>query len=243
MFDHVTVRVSDRDQSERFFDTVLVPLGIDATFRSNAFAVWDDFALTAADAAHAVTRRLHVAFTAPMREQVDAFWRAGVDAGYEDDGEPGLRPHYAPDYYAAFLRDPDGNSVEAVHRDGLRRRGGVVDHLRIRVADLEPAAAFYRAVAEVAGLPIRRDDADGLALAGGATGGAFSLVPGLATENLHVAFPGDDETIRRFYETLVVAGFRGNGEPGERPRYHPGYYAAYVLDPDGNNVELVDHHR
>ena len=41
----------------------------------------------------------------------------------------------------------------------------------------------------------------------------------------------------------IAAGYRSNGEPGERPRYHPGYYAAYVLDPDGNNIEVVDHHR
>ncbi|MCW3005696.1 MAG: Glyoxalase/bleomycin resistance protein/dioxygenase [Solirubrobacterales bacterium] len=243
MFDHVTARVSDRAQSERFFETVLVPLGIDATYRSTAFAVWDDFEITQTDAAHEVTRRLHIAFAAPTREQVDAFWQAGVDAGYEDDGRPGLRPEYADDYYGAFLRDPDGNSVEAVHRDGRRHRDGVVDHVRIRVAELEPAAVFYRAVAETTGIVIRRDDAFGLALSRDEAGGAFSLVPGLATENVHLAFAGDDDTIRRFYETLVGAGFRGNGEPGERPSYHPGYYAAYVLDPDGNNIEVVDHHR
>jgi catechol 2,3-dioxygenase-like lactoylglutathione lyase family enzyme len=242
MFDHVTVRVSDRAQSERFFETVLVPLGIEASYRTDAFAEWDDFSLSVADAEHPLTRRLHVAFIAPTREQVDVFWQAGVDAGYEDDGPPRLRDD-APDYYAAFLRDPDGNSVEAVHREGRRRPQGVVDHVRIRVADLEAAAGFYRTVAEIAGLKVLHDDADLLMLSGGAAGGVFSLVPGLPTEHLHVAFPGDDEAIRRFYEALVSAGFRGYGEPRERPHYHPGYYAAYVLDPDGNNVEVVDHHR
>jgi catechol 2,3-dioxygenase-like lactoylglutathione lyase family enzyme len=241
MFDHVTIYVSDRAQSERFFETVLVPLGIEASYRTEAFAAWDDFTLTAANADRPVTRRLHVAFVAPTREQVDAFWQAGIDAGYEDDGPPGLRD-YTPDYYAAFLRDPDGNGIEAVHRDG-RRRHGVVDHIRIRVADLPSAATFYRTLAEVAGLPILHDGPDLLMLAGGRDGGVFSLVPGLPTEHLHVAFPGDDDTIRRFYETLVGAGFRGFGEPGERPRYHPGYFAAYVLDADGNNIEIVDHHR
>lgn len=243
MFDHVTIRVSDREVSERFYETVLIPLGIDATFRSDAFAVWDDFAITAADAAHNVTRRLHVAFVAPSREQVDAFWQAGVDAGYEDDGAPGLRREYAPDYYGAFLRDPDGNGIEAVHRTDRRRREGIVDHLRIRVAAVEPARRFYRTVAEAIGLTVLEDDADGLAVTGGPAGGRFSLVFGLATENLHLAFTGDDEAIRRFHARLVAAGFRSNGEPGERRRYHPGYYAAYVLDPDGNNIEVVDHHR
>ena len=58
-----------------------------------------------------------------------------------------------------------------------------------------------------------------------------------------MAFPGDDDAVRRFYEETTAAGYRGNGEPGERPRYHAGYYAAYVLDPDGNNIEVVNHNR
>ena len=49
--------------------------------------------------------------------------------------------------------------------------------------------------------------------------------------------------MRRFHEAAVQAGYESRGAPGERPRYHPGYYAAYVLDPDGNNVEVVNHHR
>jgi catechol 2,3-dioxygenase-like lactoylglutathione lyase family enzyme len=244
MFDHVTIRVSDRAASERFYDTVLTPLAIEATFRSDSFAVWDDFAITAADLELPATRRLHVAFVAPTREHVDAFWRAGVDAGFTDDGAPGPRPDYAPDYYGAYLRDPDGNSVEAVHREGRRRRDGVVDHVRIRVADVPEAGRFYRTLAAaVPGLDVRRDDADGFVLSGGADGGAFSLVAGPPTEHLHLAFGGDDDAIRRFHATLTAAGFRDNGEPAERPRYHPGYYAAYVVDPDGNNIEVVDHHR
>ena len=58
---------------------------------------------------------------APTREHVHAFWQAGVDAGYRDDGEPGPRPQYRPDYYAgyygAFVLDPDGNNIELVFHD------------------------------------------------------------------------------------------------------------------------------
>jgi catechol 2,3-dioxygenase-like lactoylglutathione lyase family enzyme len=54
---------------------------------------------------------------------------------------------------------------------------------------------------------------------------------------------GDDDAVRRFHGDAIAAGYRSNGEPGERPRYHAGYYAAYVLDPDGNNIEVVNHHR
>jgi catechol 2,3-dioxygenase-like lactoylglutathione lyase family enzyme len=243
MFDHVTIRVSDRAVSERFFETILEPLGIDTTYSTGSFAEWGDFLLTEADDDHPMTTGVHVAFVAPSREQVDGFWQAGVDAGHRDDGPPGPRPHYREDYYGAFLRDPDGNSIEAVHHGRLRRRTGVIDHLWIRVSDLMAATAFYRTVAAVASFDLLHEGPDRATFAGDApSNGAFSLVPGRATANLHVAFPGTDDEVRRFYDDATAAGYRGNGDPGERPQYHPGYYAAYVLDPDGNNIELVNHH-
>src|SRR4051794_24078357 len=143
MFDHVTIRVTDRGASERFYDTVLAPLGIDRTYDTPTVSEWRNFLLTARDDAHPPTRRLHVGFAAPSREQVDDFWRDGTGAGYTDDGRPGPRPQYRDDYYGAFLLDPDGNSAEAVHHGGLRRREGSIDHLWIRVADLAAARRFY----------------------------------------------------------------------------------------------------
>jgi catechol 2,3-dioxygenase-like lactoylglutathione lyase family enzyme len=242
MFDHVTIRVADRAASERFYDTVLTPLGIEATYRTGAFSEWDDFSLTAADAANPPTQRLHVAFVAPSREQVEAFWRAGTEAGYGDDGPPGPRTQYRADYYGAFLLDPDGNSAEAVVHGGLRR-GGVIDHVWIRVADVAAAKRFYETIAPHAGLRLREDTAERVQFAGAS--GSFSLVAGEApTEHVHMAFgTTDDGDVRRFHEAALAAGYRSNGEPRERPRYHRGYYAAYVLDPDGNNVEVVNHHR
>jgi catechol 2,3-dioxygenase-like lactoylglutathione lyase family enzyme len=241
MFDHVTIRVADRGESERFYETVLAPLGVDATYRTEFFTLWDDFVLTETDDSHPVTRGLHVGFVAPSREQVDDFWQSGIDAGYPDDGPPGPRPEYREDYYGAFLRDPSGNSIEAVHHGALRR-DGKIDHLWIRVADLAASTAFYRIVAAAAGFDVRHEGAERTTFAGGTSGGTFSLVPGPPTEHLHMAFPGNDEGVRRFYREATAAGHRGNGEPGERPQYHPGYYAAFVLDPDGNNIEVVDHH-
>jgi catechol 2,3-dioxygenase-like lactoylglutathione lyase family enzyme len=242
MFDHVTIRVTDRGASERFYDTVLTPLGIDRTYRTGTFSEWYDFSLTGADEANPVTRRLHVAFVAPSREQVDEFWRAGTEAGYADDGPPGPRPEYRDDYYGAFLLDPDGNSAEAV-RHGVLRRDGNVDHLWIRVADVAAAKRFYETIAPHAGLRLAREAPDRVHFAAG-DGGSFALVRGTPTENLHMAFPTDDDgDVQRFHQAATDAGYRSKGPPGERPRYHPGYYAAYVLDPDGNNIEVVNHHR
>jgi catechol 2,3-dioxygenase-like lactoylglutathione lyase family enzyme len=243
MFDHVTLRAADRAASERFYETVLTPLGITAAYSAGDFAEWDDFSLTQAHEPGVVTRGLHLGFAAPSRVLVDAFWVAGTAAGYESDGEPGARPQYREDYYGAFLRDPDGNSAEAVHHGALRR-GGVIDHVWIRVADLTAATAFYRLVAAAAGFAVDRELPERTSFTGGpATGGTFSLVPGEPSANVHMAFPGDEGAVRRFHADATAAGYRDNGEPQERPRYHPGYYAAYVLDPDGNNIEVVDHHR
>jgi predicted lactoylglutathione lyase len=61
---------------------------------------------------------------------------------------------------------------------------------------------------------------------------------------VHMAFPAAvNETVDAFHAVATGAGYRDNGRPGERPQYHPGYYAAFVLDPDGNNVEVVNHNR
>ncbi|HTU87211.1 MAG TPA: VOC family protein [Solirubrobacteraceae bacterium] len=240
----MTIRVSDFDASERFYSTVLEALGIEPSARSDGFARWQDFMINATDPEHPPARRLHVGFVAPSRELVDAFWRAGTEAGYRDDGAPGLRPEYGPDYYGGFLLDPDGNSAEAVH-DGDLRRGGIVDHVWVRVADLGRARDFYDTIAPHAGLHKDRDTADRVQYRGPT--GSFSLVgnpPNGPTEYLHLAFPTrDDGDVQRFHAAAVAAGYHSNGEPGERAQYHPGYYAAFVFDPDGNNIEVVNHHR
>jgi catechol 2,3-dioxygenase-like lactoylglutathione lyase family enzyme len=241
VFDHVTIRVSDRRASEEFYGAVLAALGIEPSSSHGNFAEWDDFSLTQADDEDPVTRRLHVGFAAPSREHVDEFWRVATEAGHRDDGAPGPRPHYGGDYYGAFLLDPDGNSAEAVHHSTLRT-GGCVDHLWIRVADVAASKRFYEAVAPHAGFRLRRDTTDRAQFVG--SSGSFSVVAGTPTEHLHMAFPAsDDETVDAFHRAAIDAGYRDNGLPRERPIYHAGYYGAYVLDPDGNNVEVVNHNR
>jgi catechol 2,3-dioxygenase-like lactoylglutathione lyase family enzyme len=237
MFDHVTIRATDRTASEEFYDTVLGTLGVAKTHTDERFTEWDDFSLL--EDAAAVTRHVHVGFVAPTREHVDEFWRLGTEVGYPSDGEPGPRPEYGDDYYGAFLIDPDGNSAEAVHDDRLRRDGNV-DHVWLRVADLDASRRFY----EIAGFAIHTDAPERVSFRG-RDGGTFSVVAGgRPTEHLHMAFPArDDLEVDAFHQALTAAGYRDNGPPGERPIYHPGYYAAFVLDPDGNNIERVNHNR
>jgi catechol 2,3-dioxygenase-like lactoylglutathione lyase family enzyme len=240
MFDHVGIRVADRDASRSFYDTVLATLGRTGRYEE-LYDEWDDFAIGPVSTEHPLTRHLHVAFVARSRAEVQAFWQAGVDAGYESDGEPGPRPEYHANYYGGFLLDPDGNSAEAVYHGRPRRGEFIIDHLWLRVADPQASRRFYQAIAPVLRLRVG-EDRWGVDIA--AEDRSVTLLPGEPTQNVHIAFPvADDQTVREFHRVATAAGYRDNGEPGERRIYHPGYYGAFVLDPDGNNIEAVNHNR
>ncbi len=202
VLDHVDIRVSDRDASQRFYDTVLGVLGKERTIE-DTHVDWRDFAI--ASDGKPVAKRLHIAFYAPSHELVDAFHRAGVEAGYTDDGAPGPRPQYHEDYYGGFLLDPDGNSVEAVYTS-RERRTGAIHHLWLRTRDVAAIRRFYVATGHELGVDT-------------------------------------DEAVDAFHRAAIDAGYTDNGAPGERSAYHPGYYGAFVLDPDGHNIEAVNHNR
>jgi catechol 2,3-dioxygenase-like lactoylglutathione lyase family enzyme len=121
-------------------------------------------------------------------------------------------------------------------------RGRLIDHLQLVVSDVDASRAFYGAVLDVLGVPI-----------GGSGDGYFwadelfvstadsVAAQGHLTGRHHLAFQaGDEATVQAFHRAALAHGGRDNGAPGPRP-YHPGYYAAFVLDPDGNNVEAVFH--
>jgi catechol 2,3-dioxygenase-like lactoylglutathione lyase family enzyme len=114
--------------------------------------------------------------------------------------------------------------------------GRLLDHVHLRVSDIEASKRFYSAALEPLGLAFT-GEGDGWF----AADELFVSSDGEPTAGMHIAFQAaDEETVRRFHETALAAGGRDNGAPGERS-YHPGYYAAYVLDPDGTNVEAVFH--
>jgi len=119
MFDHVKFGVSDYEASKAFFAKALEPLGI-AIVAEGEPAYGVELASPMSSASLCLFRTegkpapLHLAFVAENRRQVDAFHRAALEAGGEDNGAPGLRPQYSANYYAAFVIGPDGHNVEAV---------------------------------------------------------------------------------------------------------------------------------
>ena len=245
MFDHVGVAVSDLAASERFYRTVLSSLGLEPGHADAGLVEWDDWAIGPTDREHAVTRGLHVGFRAPSHAAVEAFWQAGVDAGYRDDGAPGIRTGHGPDDYGASLLDPDGNRAEAVHGDREEPvPDGRIDHLWIRVGDLEASRRFYAAIAPHAGIAPGDHEPGRVRFTG--RGHILSLIDAERPrpEHVHLAFAaGDDATVRAFHAAALAAGYEDHGGPGERAVYHAGYYGAFVLDPDGHNVEVVNHNR
>ena len=117
MLDHVTIGVSDLEQSKQFYDSALQPLGI-----ARLYAETDRFAGYGVrpkaffwiGSRGAIKTGAHIAFTANDRATVDRFFEAAIAAGGKDNGAPGIRPHYHANYYGAFVLDPDGHNIEAV---------------------------------------------------------------------------------------------------------------------------------
>jgi catechol 2,3-dioxygenase-like lactoylglutathione lyase family enzyme len=121
-------------------------------------------------------------------------------------------------------------------------RGRLIDHIQLVVRDLAASKRFYTAVFGVLGIPLagEGDDyfwADELFISTKESAAA----QGALTGRHHIAFQAKSrEVVERFHRAAVAAGGKDNGAPGVRP-YHPGYYGAFVLDPDGNNIEAVFH--
>jgi catechol 2,3-dioxygenase-like lactoylglutathione lyase family enzyme len=116
--DHTAMNVSDLERSKAFYSNALEPLGYSLMYEAGEFMGFGDGQMPSLG----VVQREpagggHVALAAADRATVDAFHAAALAAGGTDNGEPGLREHYHPTYYAAYVKDPDGNNIEAVcHR-------------------------------------------------------------------------------------------------------------------------------
>ena len=123
MIDHIGFPVADYPRAKVFYEKALLPLGyglvMELTTEQTGHAPTAGFGADGKpdfwiSGEGGINKPLHVAFAAKDRATVDAFYRAAMAAGGQDNGAPGLRPHYHPNYYGAFVRDPDGHNIEAV---------------------------------------------------------------------------------------------------------------------------------
>ncbi len=261
MISHLTAGTDDVDRARAFYGALLRPLGLEVLARFPNLTVYA--AAGGSRPWFRVTRPFdggpasagngsHVAFLAPDRGAVDAFHAAGLAAGGRDEGAPGLRRRYAPDYYAAYLRDPDGNKLQAVHygrgRSMAPGQAGL-SHVTLGSNDLERARAFYDRVLGCLGL-VHLFDADDHVGYGHADHQRPNVSihrpwdgrPASAGNGFHIAFLAPDRAaVARFHEVALAEGGRDEGAPGPRPRYGEHYYGAYVRDPEGNKLQAVCH--
>ena len=122
---------------------------------------------------------------------------------------------------------------------GRERKTGAIDQLWLRTRDVAAIRRFYVATGHEIGV----DEPDHVQIV--TAGASVSYVAGEPpTEHVHIAFGADtNEAVDAFHRAAIDAGYTDNGAPGERAAYHPGYYGAFVLDPDGHNIEAVNHNR
>lgn len=128
LIDHIQLVVRDLEASRRFYDSIFQALDIPIGGASNDYFWVDELFVSTADSQATqgqLTGRHHLAFQAKDRAMVEAFHKAGLENGGKDNGAPGERP-YHPGYYAAFLLDPDGNNIEAVHHGEADRSAASV---------------------------------------------------------------------------------------------------------------------
>ena len=119
----------------------------------------------------------------------------------------------------------------------------MIDHVGFKVSDFQKSKKFYEAALKCLGYSVLMgDDAQKYAGFGGKEGPDFWIVQGAGAVTSHIALRANDRaTVAKFHADALKAGGRDNGKPGLRPEYTPTYYGAFVLDPDGNNVEVVCH--
>jgi len=118
----------------------------------------------------------------------------------------------------------------------------VIDHVTLNLADVEAAKPFYTAALQPLGYELTMDFVEGAGYAADGKADFFLAQRGEPSSPVHVAFRAADRSnVDAFYEAAIAAGGRDNGPPGIRRVYHEHYYGAYVLDPEGNNVEAVTH--
>lgn len=198
----------------------------------------------------------HVAYMAEGKSVVDRFHETALALGGTDEGAPGLRPHYDADYYAAFVRDLDGNKLQVVHYGDGRRwtlssesQVHAMSHVTVGASDLARSDAFYRAVLAPLGVEGIDTPSERVIMRYVSPGTQRPLFVAMRPFDGALPTPGNGPhcafhattraAVHAFHEAALSAGGTCDGPPGPRPHYSPVYYAAYIRDADGNKIQAV----
>ena len=251
--DHISLGVTDLAAGSRFYEPLLHTLGSRRLFQDAQFVGYGNgpanghFSLSRTEQ----RRRqpgAHLCFAAGNREEVERFYRAGIDAGAGDNGAPGYRLHYDPDFFGAFLIDPFGNNVGVVARlrpeTGSMPRARVIDHLSIGAAAFAAMARFYDTLFATLNVQRLYTSEEFIIYGHGINDTTFMLLrrPDATgpQSGFHACFTaGSADQVRTFHDAGIAAGGRDNGAPGLRPEYSRDYYGAFVTDPEGNRLGVV----
>lgn len=263
MFSHFTLGTNDIDRAQKFYSATMAAIGQTLLSASPdkfylKYGLPDQryphlFISEPFDGLPATwSNGYHIAFNAADTHAVDRFHAAALANGGSDDGPPGIRPYYAKDYYAAYVRDPDGNKLQAVcytkgRSTGLT--GDIISHITVGLADLERDRAFYTAVLKVLGIVEIPEEGDAHSAGYGYLGLALPIIylqppfdgrPATWGNGCHTALAATSrEAVDQFHRAAIANGGSDEGEPGLRPQYSANYYAAYVRDCLGNKLQAV----
>lgn len=263
MFSHFTLGSNDLQRSEKFYDKLMPTLQqkrLHADYVAGLLMYGPEnsrfphlFLAKPFDNLPATwSNGFHIAFNASSTASVDQFYAAAMRLGGIDEGKPGRRPHYANDYYAAYVRDPDGNKLQAVfYLDGRKQAptGQWISHITIGHHALADATKFYTAIFKPLGIIAVEQASDYESTGYGIDGYDLPIVylqpsfDGRAAtwgNGTHTAFTAPNrEAVHQFHAAAIANGGCNDGAPGLRPHYSKNYYAAYARDPIGNKLQAV----
>ena len=261
MFSHFTLGSNDHARSEKFYVPVMATLNQVLMESHHGFMMFGPtdggfphlFVVQPADGLPATWGNgFHLAFNVTSTTAVDQFHAAAMAAGGIDEGAPGLRSIYAEDYYGTYVRDPDGNKLQAVCYTRGRscgETGEVISHITLGYNDYERERRFYDAIMDVLGLVNKPEEGDPTS-----SGYAFADLS-LPVLYLQPTFDGRPMTwgngtmtgfkantrdqVDTVHAAALKAGGTCEGPPGLRPHYSEHYYGAYFRDPAGNKLHVV----
>lgn len=274
MIMHMTLGSNDLERASAFYDAVMpvlnharAPISLDGFL---AYAPISDLDSRQSDSTGRITPFLcvcrpydgqaaspgngfHIAWVASDKAAVEAFHAVALAHGGADEGAPGYRAHYSADYFAAYIRDPDGNKLQAVFYENGRRAGkggAVLSHVTLPFDDLQAGLAFYEPVFATLGLSRLRSSEspgedyafsrDGVDLPVAYVQRPFDGQAAAHGNGQHVSFFAETSAqVDQFFEAALSHGATDDGAPGPRPAYTQPYYAAYIRAPSGTKIQAV----